>query len=270
MKHLHRFLKFSALLLTAGLLVVGCGGNEKTDQEKEAEKIVIKSLRFEQDLFAKSVGDSGLSATLKAKYGTFFDLFVGPLMEIRSKNPGKLEIRLLNYSTDSNYQALYQLIQNKFPDFSPYDAQLSAAFTNYHSLFPESIVPQVLTTISDFRYPVICDSTHLAISLEMYLETGCVFYDAFQPPLPNYLRRKMVKEYLVSDAIRGWLESDYGVDESSSDLLQRMISSGRLWYVTKKLLPTTHDSLISGYSRSQLDWCSQNESKIWSFMVNNK
>ena len=80
----------------------------------------------------------------------------------------------------------------------------------------------------------------------------------------------MKPEYLVSDALKGWAQSDYAVDETQANMLQAMISQGRIWHMLNKLLPETSDTLLSGYSATQLDWCNQNESQIWSFFIQQK
>jgi hypothetical protein len=80
----------------------------------------------------------------------------------------------------------------------------------------------------------------------------------------------MQKEYMVSDAMKGWAESDYAIDETSARMVDFMISEGRLIYFLEKVMPDAQDTIRTGYSKKQLEWCNANEKQIWSFFIENK
>lgn len=256
----------SAVILT----LAACGGNQ-SEQESVVETASVKSsMRFEQDLFSDSLTTGDRSAYLSKKYGTFFDIFIWQLTRLGNRDSVLQEENISAFISDTNFRSVYAACQEKYRDFTDYDRRLLDAFSRYNNLFPGKPVPQILTTISVFSYPVICDSTHLAIALDMYLNPDCRFYPTLEPPLPGYLQRRMTKEYIVADAMKGWLQSDYMPDEMQSDLLERMIASGRIQYALKKLLPEEPDTIISGYTAAQLEWCTANEAKVWSFFIENK
>jgi hypothetical protein len=48
-----------------------------------------------------------------------------------------------------------------------------------------------------------------------------------------------------------------------------MVSGGRILYFLEKILPEENDTIISGYSGSQLEWCRKNEKEIWAFFISN-
>lgn len=257
---------FSAVAFT----LLACGGNQR-EKELVAEIDTTKSsLRFEQDLFSDSLTTGSRSSYLSKKYGTFFDIFLWQLTRLGNRDSVLQEENISAFISDTNFRSVYSACLEKYRDFSEYDQRLQNAFFRYSDLFPGKPVPQILTTISVFSYPVICDSTHLAIALDMYLNPDCRFYPTLEPPLPAYLQRRMTKEYIVSDAIKGWLQSDYMPDEMQSDLLERVIASGRIQYALKKLLPEEPDTIISGYTAAQMEWCAANEAKVWSFFIENK
>src|SRR5690606_30194116 len=39
------------------------------------------------------------------------------------------------------------------------------------------------------------------------------------------------------------------------------------WYLLDKFLPFLHDTLKTGYTKAQLDWCIENEGLIWSYII---
>jgi hypothetical protein len=49
-----------------------------------------------------------------------------------------------------------------------------------------------------------------------------------------------------------------------------MIEKGKQWYLLDKFLPATPDSIKTGFTKQQLDWCKENEGLIWSYIVKNE
>lgn len=265
----------SSLALKLALLSMVCcsfpacrNGEEPVTGSGDSPAVDV--LRFERDLFSDSIPGGSRSAFLRQRYGSFYDLFIWQLTRIGSPDSALTESNLEAFVSDTNFRAVYRSCESKFGDFSAYSQRLGQAFDAYARAFPGHTVPHLLTTLSVFSYPVICDSTHLAISLDMYLNPGCRFYATIEPPLPGYLQRRMREEYIVADALKGWLQSDYAADEFTSDMIERMVSQGRIHYALKQLLPDEPDSVLIGYTQEQLDWCAANEAGVWSFFIDNK
>jgi hypothetical protein len=53
-------------------------------------------------------------------------------------------------------------------------------------------------------------------------------------------------------------------------LIEQMIERGKQWWLADKFLPGKHDSLITGFTGQQLEWCLENEGMIWSYLVKNE
>lgn len=252
------------------LLMTGCSSPGPEQGETADTPIQLNVSRFEKDLFHYGgMGNAGID-TLDKTYGDFFRLFAFRVTTLGSRDSALFASNLREFTSDTNFRAVYEACEERFGDFTGYKNGLTEGFSNYHYYFPSKPVPEIITLISAFSYPVICDSLHLGISLDMYLDPGCRFYETLEPPLPNYIRRRMRPEYVVADALKGWAQSDYAVDESQADLVELMISEGRIQYLLRKLLPALHDSLLTGYTASQLQWCKANESQIWSFFIDQK
>jgi len=255
------------LLAAITTLLTGCGGREKDATVGEVKAADVSVKRFEQDLFSDSLLHGSRHAFLRKKYGSFYDIFVWQLTRLGDQDSIRIDENLQAFVSDTSFMAVYAATQSKYQDFTDYAIRLSAAFKRYEKAFPGKTIPQLLTTISVFSYPVICDSQHLAIGLDMYLNPGSRFYPTLEPPLPAYLMRRMRAEYIVSDGIKGWLQSDYAADEAQSDLLQMMVSAGRVQFCLKELLPEEADTLRSGFTEEQMIWCEENEGKVWSYFI---
>ena len=64
------------------------------------------------------------------------------------------------------------------------------------------------------------------------------------------------------------LEEDLFPDHSQGKpLIEQMIEKGKAWWLLDKFLPETADSLKTGFTQNQLDWCLSNESKIWNYFL---
>src|SRR5438045_194063 len=82
--------------------------------------------------------------------------------------------------------------------------------------------------------------------------------------LAVYRVEKMEGAYIPCDAVKGWLQSEWTEPQTNADLLSHMIYEGKILYTLKKLMPATEDTLLTGYSKTQLEWCRKNEKNAWS------
>ena len=262
---------FSILLLVfTSLNWIGC---EHDKEKPDISKILltIHADRFERDLFSlDSVHKQDGIDFLKNKYGIFFDLFTYQITSLGSQDSLLMKEHIYNFINDTNFRNIYSDCEKMFGDFSEKNLAFTEAFRYYAYYFPKKTIPRIVTMISGFSYPVVCDSLTLGVSLDMYLGPSYRFYSTIEPALPNYLRSRMQSDYMVCDAMKGWAESDYGIDESSARMLDFMISRGRLLFYLDKIMPDAPDTIKIGYSNTQLEWCRSNEKKIWSFFIDNK
>lgn len=257
----------AAVVLYSAVLITSCHSN-KTTPDVSSIKVEVKVERFERDLFALDTLRPGASLKdLKTRYGSFFDLFAYQITSLGSRDSLLMQERFRQFVMDTNFRKVYSDVQAVFGDLRPIQEKLTKAFRYYKYYFPKNEVPQVLTLVSAFSYPIIADSSHLAIGLDMYMGPDYHFYNTLEPPLPMYLRNRMRPEYVAIDALRGWAQSDYSIDESQARMLDIMISQGRILYFLDKIFPESPDSLKLGYSSAQTAWCFENEAKIWSFFV---
>ena len=108
----------------------------------------------------------------------------------------------------------------------------------------------------------------LGIGLDMYLGADYKYYTSLE--LPHYMIHKFRKEYIVSDCIKGWFQSEWDVPANANDMLSNMIYQGKLLYFSQLMSPEMEDTIRMGYSADQLKWCVDNEAKTWSFFIEQK
>jgi gliding motility-associated lipoprotein GldB len=258
-----RHLATSSLFLYM-LLFISCGNEEKRP-DVSAIPLSLKAVRFEEDLMNSGGSPASL---LRKKYPSFFDLYFFQVVRIGSPDWSLMESRISAFVSDPDIQSIYKDVKTKYADVSFIDEKLTDAFRYYHYYFPKKTIPQTMTFISGFNNAILCADSLLGIGLDMYLGKDSKYYHAMQ--FPVYRINKMDGAYIPSDALKGWLQSEWTEPETNADLLSHMIYEGKILYVLKKLMPETNDTLLTGYSKSQLEWCKKNEKKTWSFFIDNK
>ena len=141
------------------------------------------------------------------------------------------------------------------------DVQLmEEGFKRFKYYFPNRVVPEVRTMISAFSYNTVVGDSVLAIGLDTYLGGEFPIYE--QTGIPKYKFEKFSREFLVSDAIKAWIVTEFE-EEGGKNLLEQMIYQGKILYLLENLLPETEKHILFNYFVEELEWCESNEAEIW-------
>lgn len=97
----------------------------------------------------------------------------------------------------------------------------------------------------------------------MFLGADYRYYD-----FPEYITRRLSKEYILPEALKTIYMAKYNerqlVDQS---MLSNMLYAGKMLYFTEVLSPDLEDTLRIGYTKTQMEWCEENEGKIWQHLT---
>ncbi len=255
------------------LLLTACHHSKERNKNVDVSQVqlTLKADRFEQDLF-NSRNQPDFISSLKNKYGEFFDLYCYHLTSIGTPDTVLLKDRLHAFVTDSGIAFLYNESQKLYADFIPVDKEITDAFRHYNYYFPGKPVPHIVTYISGITgtsdFQTVNDSALIGIALDMYLGRYGKFYD--DVGYPKFKSRTFSKEYIATDCMKGWLQSDYEPDVNENDLLSQMIYQGKIAYCVDLMMPQTPDSIKLHYTNEQVEWCSKNEQNAWAFFVDKK
>jgi gliding motility-associated lipoprotein GldB len=222
--------------------------------------------RFENDLWNNYEKDSqGVQGGLRDSYGEFFDLFTHNILGIPEEPDSLIPVHLGRFVTDPDVQEIYRQVRAKYPnmDFLKEDIDLFLRYYQYY--FPEKEVPDVITFISAFNYAVITTDSVIGIGLDMFLGDDSEFYPALG--IPKYMSDKFRKEYIAPSVAKAWFQSDYEPDAVKREFLSQMVYYGKLFYYLDCVTPHITDTLRTGFSTTQLDWCRDNENRIWAFYI---
>lgn len=251
--------------------------NKKGAPDVSAIKTDITIQRFDQDFF--SLDTTKLQASLlqlEKKYPAFLSLyfkFFAPIKEMAQQQNISFNGALVEYFR--NIKPLSNAVEKKFPDLAGIEKELENNLRYVKHYFPAFKIPVVLTSVESLNpenpteiYGTTYYQDTLVISLQMFLGNNYPAYDPAQ--YPDYLRRRFEPQYIVPNSIRAITGELYLDSSQSASLVEQMIEKGKQWWLMKKFLPGTPDSLITGYSAQQTAWMQTEEGNIWGTIVQNE
>ncbi len=250
------------------LMVSACTCNpNRSIPNIEKNTFDIKTYRFDLLLTGSdSVFTIGMRDSLLSQFPAFFPLYTQYIIRVGPPEADQTITLINDFISDPEIAELNAGVREQFTSMAEIEIELSKSFGFYRHYFPNSVMPKVVTFISGLNYSVISADSILGIGLDMYLGSGNKLYSMAGFPL--YKQRTMQKPYVVSDCMKGWLQSDYDPSMVKGELLSQMIYKGKIWYALKDIMPSTNDSLITHYSPQHEAWCKANEFNIWSTLIN--
>jgi len=87
---------------------------------------------------------------------------------------------------------------------------------------------------------------------------------------PTYISRRFETQYIPANCMKVVVGDLFPDKSSTRPLIEQMIEKGKQWYLLDKFLPETPDSIKTGYTQQQLEWCKENEGLIWSYITKNE
>ncbi|MBO4402505.1 MAG: hypothetical protein J5792_02305 [Bacteroidales bacterium] len=261
---MNRIILFTWLIIGC-LGLNGCKHKKEVHQPKtnlqEVKKLEkenpVRICRYEQALF--NLPSDSLEEGLK-KMRKDYDFFIGD-------NPSVTDLKA--YLNDPVIKNLYKDVQQKYADISDLEKGFQQAFARLQYHFPNFKAPRIYTIVSgmDFESPIIYVDTVLIIALDMYLGADYHYYKQMGEYLPNFVRRHLSKEYILSDCMKALSYQVIHSNNASANLLDDMILEGKRWMFSEIALPDAPDSLICLYTADQLRWAEINEYDVWSFLI---
>jgi len=270
--------KKNVLLLFSAIMLMFYSCQNKKKQGNIPDRIEVPEIninlnfnRFEKDVFEHgSPFDSSSIKRLRNEYGNFFDIWCTKLAGITPPSRERqsdvyIANNLNDYLSDKYIQLVYTDCKNKFKSSDSYKATFTDVFKRYKVLFPGKNIPKIITYVSPFTSNVMAMDSVLGIGLHFYLGANYKYYPSLQ--LPQYMTKKFREEYIVTDAMKGWMDSEYTNDSIHRGFLNQMMYMGKILFSLDMLTPDIEDSIKIGYTEKQFNWAIENETEIWSFFI---
>jgi hypothetical protein len=261
-------------ILFTTFVLIGCNGCQNDTQKriKPTTKVDIHLKRFEKDLFTIKPAQVQEGIThLYNQYGPFYLSYARDILNMPLT--GDDSLYLIPMKMLLEYQpmiALYKSVDSMYANMSAVESDLSGAMSIYQQEFPHATIPAFITFISEFGYANITYDGAICIGLDMYMNQRFAdYYRAYE--FPEFMIRKLRPEYIAPNAVKALAIQQYE-NQSTSDkrFLATMIVEGKARYFVKALLPDVHDSIVMGYTQTQLEWSQQNNPQIWTHIIEKK
>ncbi|MGZ3883885.1 MAG: gliding motility lipoprotein GldB [Bacteroidia bacterium] len=225
----------------------------------------VKFKRLDQDLFSLTPQNfTSKTAGLQTKYGSFYNRFLFSVIRLKNNDSSQV----LPFVSDKDMKNVFDESQKAVTasDLSALEGQIHDAMKRFRYFFPKRRLPEKFVAyMGGFNYNVVYVDSTIGIGLDMYLGPSHPFYTYLQ--WPKYKTRTMGKEYMLTDAVRGWMITEFDNTEPVSNLLNHMIFYGKIFYACDALLPDVNDSLKIGYTTKQMATCKQYEKQYWGFFA---
>ncbi len=270
---MNKMVKILCFLFIGYFVLTSCGSSEPSSEyiAPLAPTLQVDLVRFEEIL--RSLPEEDLidefNTRIRNDYPEFAQLYVSQL--VHADNPEALLEELLLIKNDTSYLQLYEEVKQKLGDLSDLKPHIDQALENYLEVFqlPVSQLPVVYTFISGFAYQAFVfdegGKNGIGLGLDMFL--GSDFpYQQIHPANPaysQYLLRTFDRDHIIRKMTEVLVE-DKMSPPAKSDFLTLMIWGGKKLYVIDEILDFVPDTIVSEYTKEQLDWCRNNEAEMWS------
>lgn len=172
-----------------------------------------------------------------------------------------------------SYIPVKDSLEKKYADLDWLEKELRESFRYIKYYFPRYGLPQkIVSYIGPFDAPgVAITRAGLAIGLQSYAGRNFSFYlsSKGQDMYPIYISRRFEPQYITPNCVTALMQDILPDGSEGRPMIEQMIIKGRYWWLSGKILPSTSDSIITGYTKAQLDWCASNEVGIWNFFLQN-
>lgn len=264
--------KYNKYLLLGIILTIflSCKFNGKYDIDVSDIDVNIKITRFDKKIYSLTEDNyrEGLKE-IQFEYPLMFELYIeGIAMTGRVRDTLYIQ-RFKPLVLDRYVKELYRDVLKKFPDLEKAENQLNEAFKHVKFYFPEDTIPEVYSMVSNLSYyGCVTYENLLVVSLDMFMGSDYIYYPG---KWPDYKVKMFREEYMVSDMMKAYFETNFPKDEYiGKTLLSQMIYKGKRLHFLDIMMPELHDSIKIKYSKDQLKWCEKNDGELWHHLVTEK
>jgi hypothetical protein len=256
-----------AFAIFFSIFIIGCNSHP-WDAELGEKSADLGWQRFELYLF--ELGAGGFTGTeidqLQENYPRMFPLYMQAIMRFGPiEDPNSIKT-LEKFTADPNILELFNAVKTTYPEgeLEPEISLIEKGLLRYRHFFPQAVIPQVKSMISAFTYSTAVDDSLLVVSLDNYLGKDFKLYP--EAGIPEYKSRHFSRKYMVSDALKAWLLTDFKSSQAQN-LLEQMIYQGKIIYLLYAFLPEMEEHVLLNYEAEQLQWCRDNSTEIWAHFL---
>ncbi|MFM7645572.1 MAG: hypothetical protein ACKO41_02550 [Sphingomonadales bacterium] len=257
------------LLLFFGMIISGCS-TTNTAPDVSHIQVKVSLSRFDSAFFALDTLylTSGLDS-LAISFSGFYPEYMQYILGV-SGDPNDINTQQATRSFLRSYASISDSLRLRFDDTRRLEKELETSFQYLQYYFPGYKPGTITLFIGPFDAPGIATvRSGTAIGLQQFAGRDFFAYqtEALQSIYPTYLSRRFAQPYVVPGVIKAISEDLFPPRSAELPLVEQMVEKGKYWYLASLLLPYHPDSVITGYTTQQLNWCKDNEGLIWSHLL---
>lgn len=257
---------FTAL---AVILLAACG-NHRQIPDTSSISLNVEITRFDQELFQLDTLQLGAGLTqLATMEPSFYNDYMNYILGVSGLPEDSATLRITRFFLRT-YSGIYDSLQSVYQNTGQLQKELEQAYRLVKFYFPSYNPGKIWLHLGPFDAPGIAAvQGGIAIGLQQFAGGS---FSAYQNPqvqelFPSYLSRRFSPEYIVPNTLKAIAEDLFPYEAAGQPLLEQIVEKGKYWYLTDLFLPETADSLKTGFTTHQLEWCIENEGLIWNHLL---
>jgi len=261
-------MKLTTVLL--GIIFFFSCTNDSKGPDVSNIKVEVSIERFDQSFF--SLDTNNLSAGLHELMKTHPDFYVDFMQQVLGVSGSDTNQVTLDICKNfiKGYFPIYQELNKKYNDAGPIQKDLEHAFQHVKYYFPEYKTGKAILFIGPLDAPgVALTQSGIAIGLHQFGGKDFPAYQSMeaQQLFPEYISRRFESQYIPANCMKAVVDEIYPDKSAGKGLIEQMIEKGKQWWLLDKFLPSTPDSIKTGYTKQQLRWCEANEGLVWNEII---
>jgi hypothetical protein len=262
--------------LFTGLFFLAACNNRSSGPDVSGIRVEMPVARFDQDIFsADTTAIEKTISSFRAKYPELFPLFSNNILGLNSTNE---ETGWRMFLRQNRF--LFDSANSVYGNFNDLKREFENAFRYVKYYFPGYKIPELVTIVgppdafarnaSGELTTTFLTERYMGIFLQFYIGKN---FSLYQDPYyitniaPQYRSRRFDKTFLVADAMKLIADDIYPDRSMDKGLIEQMIEKGKQWWLLDKFLPSETDSVKTGYTTQQLEWCRANEGMVWNEII---
>lgn len=173
------------------------------------------------------------------------------------------------FSNDATMRKVYAAVHEQYENTDEIERELQRAFSYYKYHFPKRVVPKIVFCQGGFYTRAFETDSVMGICFDMYLGPDHEIVEQLSiEAFPNFFKKSMKREYIVVDAMKEWTSSEFYDEELfGKTFASQIIYFGKIQYLLDATLVSVPDEVKMKYTPEQLQWCYDNEFKIWKEVI---
>lgn len=240
-------------LLISGCFFIQCKKNDAVEIVDIKKSVDLNIERF--DLEFLNIDQQKL-ILLKKKYPKFLperEEFTNEFWIGKSKEPAFIDLN--------------NEVKKKFSNLNKLENDIEMLVSRIKHYFPEEKTPRVYTIVNEITIEKkgFYTPDEIIISLDAYLGKDFKYYGEFA----EYQKANLEASQILPDLVTNFAFRKI-MPSQDKTLISEMIYFGKLHYLKDLLLPETPNYQKIGYTEMQEKFCIENESQMWSYLVDEK